>query len=152
MKRVVTQKFLHSLVLDTNVVISALLWYGAPTRLLEMVEEDMIQLFTSHTLIDELSGILLHARKLATPIRKTGFTAEEMIVEYQRITTVITAHKLTQKVCRDADDDAVLACALAAKADMVISGDKDLLVLHPFKNIPIIKPAEAVKQLQKLKL
>jgi len=138
-------------VLDTNVVISAFLWYGTPTRLLEMVEEDAIQLFTSQALLDELSSILLHARKLAAPIRKTGLTAEEIFIEYQRLSTLVTAQKLTKKICRDADDDAVLACALAAKAEIIISGDKDLLVLHSFREIPILKPADAVKYLQKIK-
>jgi len=51
-----------------------------------------------------------------------------MLRNYQRLATTITASKLTQQVSRDADDDAVLACALAAKADLIVSGDADFCV------------------------
>ena len=44
------------------------------------------------------------------------------------------------------DDDAVLTCALAARADLIVSGDDDLLVLGSFKNIPIVSVAWAVRQ------
>jgi uncharacterized protein len=47
-------------------------------------------------------------------------------------------------VCRDPDDDEVLALAIAAKVDLIVSGDKDLLVMQSFAGIPILAPAEAV--------
>ncbi len=50
---------------------------------------------------------------------------------------------LPQPVCRDPDDDKVLALAIAAQADLIVSGDNDLLVLQPFKGIPILSPAQA---------
>jgi len=59
---------------------------------------------------------------------------------------MVVAPPLPQPVCRDPDDDAVLACALAAQADLIVSGDADLLVLKQFQNIRIITPAEAVKR------
>ena len=46
----------------------------------------------------------------------------------------------------DADDDAVLTCALAAHAEIIVTGDKDLLVLHPWRDIDILNPAEAVRR------
>lgn len=45
------------------------------------------------------------------------------------------------KVCRDPDDDMVLATALAGRADVIVSGDADLLDLHPFRGIPVLTPA-----------
>jgi len=54
---------------------------------------------------------------------------------------------LAQRVSRDADDDAVLACALAAKADLIVSGDRDLLTLKIFRDIPIVTPIEAVNRI-----
>jgi predicted nucleic acid-binding protein len=56
---------------------------------------------------------------------------------------------LAAPVCRDASDDAVLACALAASADMIISGDDDLLSLRIFENIPILSPTNALQILKK---
>lgn len=51
---------------------------------------------------------------------------------------------LTLPICRDPDDDAVLALALAAKVDWIVSGDDDLLVLQTFQGIDIITPAQAL--------
>ena len=48
---------------------------------------------------------------------------------------------------RDPDDDAILACALEAQAQAVITGDRDLLVLHPFRGIAILTPAEFLARL-----
>jgi predicted nucleic acid-binding protein len=51
---------------------------------------------------------------------------------------------LPGRVCRDADDDLVLAAALAAKADAIVTGDQDLLVLKRFKGIPILNPRDCL--------
>jgi len=50
-------------------------------------------------------------------------------------------------VCRDPDDDEVLALAIAAQVDLIISGDDDLLVLQAFEGIPIVNPAQALLRL-----
>ena len=52
---------------------------------------------------------------------------------------------VAESVSRDPDDDAVLACALAARADLVVSGDNDLLVLKSFEGIPIVTVSQAVR-------
>ena len=135
------------LVLDTNVLISALLWPGTPTRLIDLASEGEIQLFTSRALLDELSETLLRP-KFTQAVAATGLSPGVLIKHYQRLAYLVTARKLTQQICRDADDDAVLACALAAKAHIIATGDKDLLVLHPFRGINILNPAEAVRQVQ----
>jgi putative PIN family toxin of toxin-antitoxin system len=70
-----------------------------------------------------------------------------MLRNYQRLSTTITARRLAQQVSRDADDDAVLACALAAQADLIVSGDADLLVLKQFQGIRIMTAAQAVKRI-----
>ena len=55
---------------------------------------------------------------------------------------------LKSRVCRDPDDDAVLACAVSTKADYIVSGDKDLLVLNEFEDTPILTVAHTLKILQ----
>ena len=52
-----------------------------------------------------------------------------------------------KQVSRDVDDDAVLACALAARADLIVSGDEDLLVLKEFQGIPIATIAQALARI-----
>ncbi len=134
------------LVVDTNVLVSAFLWKGTPGRLIELAGEKECRLFTSRVLIDELAEVL-QRKKLAKQVQATGFTAAQMLRNYQKLATTVTARRLAQQVSRDADDDAVLACALAAQADLIVSGDDDLLVLKQFQEIRIVTPAQAVKMI-----
>lgn len=131
------------LVVDTNVLVSAFLWEGTPGRLIELAGEKVVQLYTSRGLLEELAATLTK-KKLAKPIAATGLTAEQMLANYRRISTLVTARQLTGQVSRDADDDQVLACALAAHANLVVSGDDDLLTLKTFRGIPIVSPAKAL--------
>jgi predicted nucleic acid-binding protein len=62
---------------------------------------------------------------------------------------VIVPERIARTVPNDPDDDAVIACAITAQANMIITGDSDLLImLHPFQNIQILKPADALKQIE----
>lgn len=135
------------LVVDTNVLVSAFLWQGTPGRLIELAAEKEIALFTSRALLDELAATLAK-KKLAKPVLATGLTAEQMLRNYRRLATLVTARQLAQQVSRDADDDAVLACALAAHAELIVSGDDDLLVLKHFQGIPITTPAQAIRRIE----
>ncbi len=132
------------LVLDTNVLVSAFLWEGIPGRLIELAGEKEIDLYTSRVLLAELSEVL-HRRKFTKPVQATGFTAAEIVKHYQRLAHHVTVRQMTQRISRDADDDQVLACAMAAKADFIVSGDKDLLALKVFREIPIVTAAEVVR-------
>ena len=61
---------------------------------------------------------------------------------------VIVPPPLPQPVCRDPDDDHVLACALAAQADLIVSGDADLLDLREYRSIRIVAAAEALRLIE----
>ncbi|MBK7004702.1 MAG: putative toxin-antitoxin system toxin component, PIN family [Burkholderiales bacterium] len=65
----------------------------------------------------------------------------------RQLIEVIDPPPLAQPVCRDKDDDAVLALALAAQADMIVSGDDDLLSINLFEGIPILSPAQALHKI-----
>jgi predicted nucleic acid-binding protein len=68
-----------------------------------------------------------------------------MLAAYRKVVTLVAARQLPQRVSPDADDDAVLAAAQAAKADLIVSGDrKHLLILKRFAGIPIVTAAQAV--------
>ena len=66
----------------------------------------------------------------------------------RRLAEVIQPPPLPQPVCRDPDDDAVLALAIAAKVELIVSGDNDLLSLGSFQGIPILAPAEAISLIE----
>jgi len=135
------------LVLDTNVLVSAFLWQGVPGRLIELATEQEIQLLTSRVLLDELADVLPR-KKLAKKVAATGLTAAQIVLNYRRLAQRVTARKLPQRVSRDADDDHVLACAIAAQADLIVSGDEHLLSLKIHQNIPIVTPAEALRRIE----
>ncbi len=138
------------LVMDTNVLVSAFLWSGTPAGLLDYVTENGFSFYTSDVLLDELSK-LLHSPKLAKTIAASGLEADGYFYRYQQMAMSVPSRKLTRQVCRDADDDHVLACALAAKADLIVTGDKDLLVLHPWRAVHILSPAAALNTLKRIR-
>ena len=133
-------------VLDTNVLASGLLWHGPSNALLAHARAATIDLIISAALLDELADVIAR-RKFAAILERTTRTPEHILSELRVLAEVVIAPPLPKPVCRDPDDDAVLACALAGQADLIVSGDDDLLVLKEFQGMPIVKPAEAVRLL-----
>jgi predicted nucleic acid-binding protein len=70
-----------------------------------------------------------------------------MLGELRRLAEIIDPPPLPAPVSRDPSDDAVLALAAASQADMIITGDADLLTLGSHAGIPIIDPAEAINRI-----
>jgi uncharacterized protein len=131
-------------VLDTNVVTSALLWRGTPYELLLAVRQaPSIQLYASAVLLEELAEVLSRPT-LARRMVVIGRSAEEVLLDYVSVVQIVEAQPLAQPVCRDPDDDAVLALGLAAQAELIVSGDKDLLVLGQHEGIQIVTARAAI--------
>ena len=130
-------------VFDTNVLVSALLWHGPPHALLEHVRNGSIALITSPALLAELTDVIGRA-KFDAVLTRANTSREQALAQVRQLAEVIDPPPLTRPVCRDPDDDAVLALALAAKVDWIVSGDDDLLVLQAFEGIAIITPAQAL--------
>ena len=132
------------LVADTNTVVSALLWHGAPHRLFQAIETEELSFYASRALIDELADVLAR-RKLAAAVRASGKTVSTLVAEYQQLVELARPRGLRRHVGRDPDDEAVIACALAARADLIVSGDQDLRVLKTYGRIRIVSAAEALQ-------
>ncbi len=132
------------IVADTNVIVSAVLWGRIPGQLIAAAVEGEIELFTSQALLDELADVIAR-KKFAKAVARTGQTAEQIWHDYRRLAHRVSSRVLTAQVSRDADDDQVLACALAARADLIVSGDRDLLDLKEFERMSIVRPAEAIR-------
>lgn len=135
------------LLLDTNVVIAALLWHGTPRRLLDRaIDDEAIELYSSPALIDELGNTLGYP-KFAQRIARYETTVDALIAQYRVLLILVSPIHTPRVVTRDPDDDEVLALAFAAQVDLIVSGDRDLLSLKTFRDIPIITPAEAVNRI-----
>jgi uncharacterized protein len=131
------------LVLDTNVVASGLLWGGTPSLLLKAGRELRVVLFTSLPLIAELAEILAR-KKFERKIDASRLSINELVAGYSNLATVVTPALIPPTILDDPDDDQVLACAVGAHADLIVSGDQHLLTLGRFRDIDILTVIEAV--------
>lgn len=135
------------LVLDTNTIVSGLLWKGPPHALLEAVRErrDLL-VYSSPKLLAELADVLAR-EKLAAAVAASGQSPEALNQRYLQVVRVVVPAIIAPVILVDPDDDHVLACALSARADLVVSGDVDLLNLKTYHGMPIVSAAEAMTRL-----
>lgn len=134
------------LVLDTGVVFSGLLWRGTVYQLLTALRRrPEVKLSSSATLFAELADVLSRPES-AEQLSLIGKTANDVLEDYASIVEFVEPAEIS-RTSPDPDDDAVLACALAAQADLIVSGDSHLLNLKTYQGIPIVGAAEALKQI-----
>jgi len=136
------------IVLDTNVVLSALLWRGTPYRLLATIgQRSSIQLYSSTALLEELADVL--TRPSATKrLALIGRSAREVLADVVEAIELVEPASVPRVVVGDVDDDQVIAAAIAARADLIVSGDrKHLLSLGSHQGIDIVDAAEAVRRI-----
>lgn len=136
------------IVIDTNTAVSGLLWEGTPARLLDLANENEIDIFTSAALLKELRVVLLRA-KFARRIERAQTSVEELLLAYQAVACCVSTTTVPRVVPTDPDDDHVIACAMAAHADLIVSGDSDLLDLKQHYDIRIVTAKQAVDLIQK---
>ncbi len=132
---------------DTNIVISGLFWRGKPRRILNAARDGIIQLFTSEDLLAELAGVLRRG-KFTDRLAAVGASVDEVVDGYAALAHILMPAAIEPVVLRDPDDDAVIACALAADCDYIVSGDDDLLSLARFREIEIVSAEALLAELQ----
>ena len=136
-------------VIDTNVWLSALLWGGQPSLIIQLIEQKQIQAISSGNILTELTDIL-QKPKLQKRLDRLKITADAVAIIAKRLMTLVVIEEVIIPELRDPKDQMVLATAIAGDAQIVISGDKDLLVLHPYGNISILLPQEFVARFSML--
>lgn len=133
------------LVLDTNTALSGLLWGGTPGKLIDAAEGNRIELAASAALLAELHGVLSR-QKFATALARRGLAVADVFDGYAALVVIVAPAVITPTITRDPADDQVLAAALAARADLIVSGDAHVLDLKRFQDIEIVTAAAAVAQ------
>jgi len=134
------------LVLDTNTALSGLLWGGRPGRLIDAAEAGQVELASSAALLAELQGVLSR-EKFARQLAKRGITVADVFDGYAAMVNIVTPATIAPTITRDPADDQVLAAALAAQVDLIVSGDAHLLDLKGFQGIEIVTAAVAVERI-----
>jgi uncharacterized protein len=123
------------LVIDANVIVSAVLSaQGKSRQAFDLAIAAMVVLM-SDEVFTEISEVLLRPKfdRYSNRTKREAFLDELLaIVEFVEITEKINE-------CRDMKDDKYLELAVNGKADLILTGDDDLLVLHPFRQIPIVR-------------
>jgi putative PIN family toxin of toxin-antitoxin system len=119
-------------VLDTNVLVSALLFSGEIGRIVAGWKEGAFAPVFSRDTFDEFRRVLAYP-KFSLTVQEIEALIEDEVLPFCE---VIEIEEVIRDVCRDPADDKFLSCAVAAGAECIVSGDKDLLDLGSFRNIP----------------
>ncbi|MFX0204096.1 MAG: putative toxin-antitoxin system toxin component, PIN family [Candidatus Hodarchaeota archaeon] len=131
----------HRIALDTNVLISAILFGGKPRRVLDLVISGSVDCTLSTAILDELKDVLQRP--------KFGFSADvcfHIIEELHGACDIISPSVSVDVIRSDPDDDRILECAVDAQAHFIVSGDPHLLDLGKFEKIRILSPADYLKE------
>lgn len=126
-------------VLDTNVFISGLFFSGPPFRILQAWRDEAIQLIISPGIFQEYRRVAQELSSSSPDIDISDFL-DPLLVNAE----MVDAGQLLEAVPVDADDDKFLACAIAGACEYVVSGDKHLLDVSPYRKVKILKPRQFV--------
>ncbi|MFC1867616.1 putative toxin-antitoxin system toxin component, PIN family [Thermodesulfobacteriota bacterium] len=130
-------------VFDTNVIISALLFEQSKPAQAFCAALDRGEILLSRPVLKELNEVL--AREKFNPYLHIEERVSFIVALLRE--SILIDIKESIEVCRDPKDDKFLELAINGGAACIISGDEDLLILNPFRNIPIINPEEFLKSL-----
>jgi uncharacterized protein len=125
-------------VIDTNIIVSRLLFGGLPLKILRAVLERGFTYVTSPDLIRELERVLG-----STKFGLNQIEIEDLTTPLFELAEIVVPSESVEVITRCPADNRVLECALAGATDVIVTGDKrDLAALGAFKGIPIVSPRE----------
>jgi uncharacterized protein len=129
-------------VADTNVLVSAIQFGGKPKQLLDLAVDGHIELATSDAILEET------LRVLRDKFHRTPDEVEESDKQLRVVAGIVTPTETINAVAADPSDDRILECAVAADAEVIVSGDQHLLALGSFKGIPIQRVSDFLAAFQ----
>ena len=129
-------------VLDTNVLISAILFGGKPRQILEKAIRGEIRLCLSEPILEELKGVLQRSKFDYSPEM-----IQFILTELTGIADLVNPSETLNVVLEDPEDNRILECAVEAKANYIISGDFHLLKLSRYRDIEIVNAVAFLERL-----
>lgn len=139
-----------SVVVDTNVLVSGLLWSGPPNQILKWVRDDRLEILACQQTAAELESVLQYPR-FSRRLSGLQVTAQEVFAYCMNIVYFVAdVEKIPEVIRDDRFDNLFLAFAESHHATLIISGDQHLLKLMQYHSIQIVTPAEAVQVIDKL--
>lgn len=136
------EKTAIKVVLDTNMLVSALLFKGDLSKIVDLWKNRIIAPVFSQETFREFKSVLEYP-KFSLSGQEIKVIIEEEVLPYFEVINIASKFN---GACRDPDDDKFISCALAASSDIIVSGDKDLLNLGNYKSVRIISASEFLKR------
>lgn len=129
-------------VLDTNIIVSAVLRGGEPGKILELWRKGKFDILVSSEIFEEYYSVLIRD-KFSLPLSLVNVILEEI----KRKSIWIKPYSIIKKIKEDPTDNKFLECAVDGQAEYIVSGDPHLLNLKKFNGIEILRAAEFAKLL-----
>ena len=136
-------------VLHPNIVVAGLLWNGLARCLVELaIEGEAVEQFSSPVLLDELAHTLGYS-KSAGRVATFGTSIDALVAQYTALVSLVVPAAVQRVVIKDADDDHVIAAAVAARAELIVTGDrKHLLPIGSHQGIAIVTAREVLDRIE----
>ena len=129
-------------VLDTNILISALLFKGELTRMVGLWQRGKMIPVISKETFDELRTVLEYPKFSLSRAEIKSLIEQEILPFFE----VVNVSKHVKGACRDPGDDKFISCAISANADYIVTGDKDLSDLKKYQSVRIIHASDFIKR------
>jgi putative PIN family toxin of toxin-antitoxin system len=134
-------KKIKRVVLDTNVLISALLFKGELSRVVGLWQKGKIIPIISKKTFDELRTVLEYPKFSLSRAEIKSLIEHEILPFFE----VVNVSKHIKGACRDPGDDKFISCAISANVDCIVTGDKDLCDLKKYQSVRIIHTSDFIK-------
>jgi putative PIN family toxin of toxin-antitoxin system len=129
-------------VLDTSSLVSAVLFRGTLSGILELMRAGSVRLVASPSIMDEYERVF-HYPKFGLD----GATVQAVLAQHVLPYCEVVQVTAETEWCRDPSDDKFLNCAVTSEVDVLVASDKDLLALGPeFQGVPVLTPAQLLQR------
>ena len=132
------------IVIDTNVVASAIFFGGKPRTIIELLMKHNLKSYVTEEIVEEYKDTVNYLKE-KYPKKNINIPLSQIVGACELIDAISDV-----KVCRDPNDDKFINCAIDSKAYYIVSGDKDLLTLEKYDNIEIITVGQFLEKIKRI--